>query len=157
MTGAAAGNEHVKALVYISAFAPAAGEPIGALLGQFPNDLTSAFVVDAAGFVYLDPAKYHDFFAADLTTSKAAVMAATQKPAFGHIFEESLEAAAWETIPSWALVATEDKTLSPDMIRFYAERMGATTSEIESSHVSFISHPTVVFKLIEEAVHATVE
>jgi pimeloyl-ACP methyl ester carboxylesterase len=157
MTGAAAGNENVKALVYIAAFAPAAGEPLGAYLGEYPNELQSAFVVDAAGFVYLDPAKFHEFFAGDLSESKAAVMAATQKPAFGHIFEESLEAAAWETIPSWALISTEDKTLNPDMVRFYAERMGATISEIKSSHVSFISHPSVVFNLIEEAVAATAE
>lgn len=157
MTGAAAGNENVKALVYIAAFAPAAGEPIGAQLGTYPNELPTAFVPDAAGFVYLDPAKFRDFFAADLSASKAAVMAATQKPANGHIFEESLEAAAWETIPSWATVATEDKTLNPDMIRFYAERMGATTVEIESSHVAFISHPVATVKLIEEAVQATME
>ena len=157
MTGAAAGNPNVKALVYIAAFAPAAGEPLGALLGEYPNDLPSAFVPDSAGFVYLDPAKFHEFFAADVSASKAAVMAATQKPANGHIFEESLEAAAWETIPSWALISTEDKTLNPDMIRFYAERMGATTTEIKSSHVSFISHANVVIKLIEDVVEATME
>jgi pimeloyl-ACP methyl ester carboxylesterase len=157
MTGAAAGNPNVKALVYIAAFAPAAGEPLGALLGTYPNDLPSAFIPDSAGFVYLDPAKFRDFFAADLPAKQAAVMAATQKPANGHIFEESVEAAAWETIPAWALVSTEDKTLHPDKIRFYAERMGATTSEIKSSHVSFISHPNAVINLIEEAVQATVE
>lgn len=157
MTGAAAGNENVKALVYIAAFAPDAGEPLGALLETYPNELPTAFVVDAAGFVYLDPAKFHDFFAADLSATKAAVMAATQKPANGHIFEESLEAAAWHDIPSWAMVATEDKILNPEMIRFYAERAGATIVEIESSHVAFISKPTAAFQLIEEAVTATAE
>jgi pimeloyl-ACP methyl ester carboxylesterase len=157
MTGAAAGNENVKALVYIAAFAPEANEPLGAYIGEYPTELSTAFVVDSAGFVYIDPSKFREIFAGDLSESKAAVMAAAQKPAFGHIFEESVEAAAWHDIPSWYMVATEDKTLHPDMERFYAERMGATIVEVESSHVAFISHPIATINLIEEAVAATAE
>lgn len=84
-------------------------------------------------------------------------MAATQKPASAHTLEESVEAAAWKTIPAWYMVATEDKTLHPDMERFLAERMGAVTVEVKSSHVPFISHPGAVFALIVEAADATAE
>jgi pimeloyl-ACP methyl ester carboxylesterase len=157
MTGAAAGNANVKALVYIAAFAPDAGEPIGALLGKYPTALSTIFVVDAGGFVYLDQTKMRDLFAQDVPVTKAQVMAVAQKPASGHIFEESLEAAAWKDIPSWYMVATEDLTLHPDMERFYAERMGATVVEVKSSHVPFISKPSEVVKLINAAVEATAE
>lgn len=156
ITGAAAGNANVKALVYIAAFGPEVGEPIGALLGKYPTELGQILRPDAAGFVYLDRAKFHEVFAADVDATTAGVMAAAQKPAFGGIFEQALEGAAWKTIPSWYMVAADDKALSPDMERFFAERMGATTSEIKASHVAFISQPNEVFKLIETAAKATV-
>lgn len=71
ITGAAAGNPNVKALVYIAAFAPEVGEPIGALLGEYPTDLPTALIPDAAGLVYLDPTRFHELFAADVSVSKA--------------------------------------------------------------------------------------
>jgi pimeloyl-ACP methyl ester carboxylesterase len=83
-------------------------------------------------------------------------MAVAQKPAFGGIFEQSLTAAAWEDIPTWYMVAANDKALSPDMERFLANRMGATTVEIDSSHVPYISQPNEVFKLIDSAAKAAV-
>ena len=157
ITGAAAGNPNVKALVYIAAAAPEVGEPLNALLGQFPTDLGTALVPDAAGFIYLDRAKFHDLFAKDVSATTAQVMAAAQKPVFGGIFEQSLKSAAWKTIPSWYLVAADDQVFSPKMERFMAERIGATTIEIKSSHVPFISHPNEVVGLIEAAAKATVQ
>lgn len=157
ITGAAAGNPNVKALVYIAAFAPEIGEPIGALLGQFPTELGEILVEDAAHFVYLDRARFREVFAQDVDRTTARVMAAAQKPAFGGIFAESLSEAAWKTIPSWYMVATEDRALSPDMQRFLAQRMNATTVEVKASHVPFISRPQEVFKLIEKAAKATAE
>lgn len=157
MTGAAAGNPNVKALVYIAAFGPAVGEPIGAKLGDFPTELGSIFEFDAAHFVYLGRARFREIFAADVDRATAGAMAAAQKPAFIGIFEESLTAAAWETIPSWFMVAKDDKALSPDMERFFAKRMGATIVEIKSSHVPFISQPDEVVKLIKQAARATVQ
>lgn len=156
ITGAAAGNANVKALVYIAAFAPAAGEPLGLLLQQYPTELANILDFDAAGFAYLNRARFREVFAGDVDGTTARVMAAAQKPAFGGIFAEHLDVAAWETIPTWYMVAKDDKALSPDMERFVANRMGAKTIEIKSSHVPFISQPERVVDLIERAVRATV-
>jgi pimeloyl-ACP methyl ester carboxylesterase len=151
---AAAGNANVKALVYIAAIAPEAGEPIDKFLGKYPSDLGAALVPDAAGFLYIDVAKFHDVFAGDIPKDQAQVMAVTQKPIAGKIFGQAVPAAAWKAIPSWFMVAKRDRALNPDLERFYAKRMNARTVEIESSHVAFISHPQEVAKLISEAAAA---
>jgi pimeloyl-ACP methyl ester carboxylesterase len=151
----AADNPNVKALVYLAAFAPDAGEPVGALLGQFPpTPLGAAFLPDTAGFVYIDRAKFRDIFAGDVDRTEARVMAAAQKPASGAIFGQAAAIAAWRSIPAWYLVSTQDMTLHPDLERFYAQRMGATTSEIDASHVAFISRPKAVARFIEKAAKA---
>jgi pimeloyl-ACP methyl ester carboxylesterase len=151
----AADNPNVKALVYLAAFAPDASEPVGALLGQFPaTRLGAAFVPDTAGFVYIDRAKFRDIFAADVDRTEARLMAAAQKPASGAIFGQSAAVAAWRTIPAWYLVSKQDQTLHLDMQRFYGRRMGATTSEIDASHVAFISRPKAIARLIEKATKA---
>jgi pimeloyl-ACP methyl ester carboxylesterase len=156
ITGAAVGNPNVKALVYIAAFAPAVGEPLGLLLQQYPTELGHALAFDNGGYGYIDRAQFHDIFCADVSKKTAQLMAVAQKPAFGGIFEQSLTAAAWEDIPTWYMVAANDKALSPDMERFLANRMGATTVEINSSHVPYISQPNEVFKLIDSAAKAAV-
>ena len=151
MTAAAAGNPNVKALVYISAFAPDAGEPIGAFLNDYPTPLATALRPDAAGLLYIDGARFHDVFCKDVSAEEADVMAVTQKPLAGSTFGATLRAPAWKTIPSWYIVATQDQAISPDLERFYAKRMRARTIEIVASHVSFISHAKAVAKVIEAA------
>jgi pimeloyl-ACP methyl ester carboxylesterase len=151
ISGAAAGNANVKALVFIAAFAPDANEPVGAFNETYPSDLGAALVPDAAGFLYIDVAKYHDVFAADLPTRQTRVMAVAQKPVHGSVLRQSVPTAAWRTIPSWYLVAQEDRAISPQLERLYAKRMNAKTSEIKSSHLPFISHPQKVAALIAEA------
>jgi pimeloyl-ACP methyl ester carboxylesterase len=152
MTGAAAGNPNVRALVYIAAYAPDVGEPIGALNALFPpTGLGTALIVDAAGFLTVDVAKFRPLFAADVPEHETRVLAVTQKPLFFSAFGEALTQAAWRTIPSWYLVAQDDRAINPDLERFMARRMGARTSEIRSSHVPFVSHPNKVAELIEEA------
>jgi len=94
-------------------------------------------------------------FAADLPESAARVVCATQKPVHNSVFAATIDTPAWKTIPSWYLVSKEDHALNPDLERFYAKRMGAKTSEIDASHVAFISHPKVVAQLIEQAATAT--
>lgn len=155
ITGAAAGNPNVKSLVYIAAFAPDAGEPVGAHNQQYPSDLGKALVPDAAGFVYIDTAKYHDVFAGDLPVRQTRVMAVAQKPIVGSAFGEAVPTAAWRTIPSWYLVAQDDRAINPELERFYARRMKARTSEVKSSHLPFISHPQRVAALIVEAAGGT--
>jgi pimeloyl-ACP methyl ester carboxylesterase len=151
ITAAAAGSSNVSALVYIAAFGPEAGEPIGAYLEKYPSMLGEALRPDAAGFVYIDRAAFHDLFAKDLSKADADIAAAAQKPVHGSVFTSSPTAAAWKTIPSWYIVAQDDKAINPDLERFYAKRMGATTKEIRASHVVFISHPKEVARIIEDA------
>jgi pimeloyl-ACP methyl ester carboxylesterase len=151
ITGAAAGNASVKALVFIAAFAPDANEPVGAFNDRYPSALATALIPDAAGFLYIDVAKYHDVFAGDLSTRQTRVMAVAQKPVYGAVFGQSVPAAAWRTIQSWYLVAQDDRAIDPQLERFYARRMNAKTSEIKSSHLPFISHPQDVAALIEAA------
>jgi pimeloyl-ACP methyl ester carboxylesterase len=151
ITDAAAGNAKVKALVYVAAFAPEAGEPIGAYLERYPAALGEALKPDAAGFLYIDPAKFHAVFAADIPAADARVIAATQKPIIGTVFGESPAQAAWKTIPSWYLVTQDDRAIHPDLERFYAKRIGATTVEIKASHVPFLTHPREVARLIQQA------
>ncbi|HXM46411.1 MAG TPA: alpha/beta hydrolase [Pyrinomonadaceae bacterium] len=151
ITGAAAENANVKALVYIAAFAPEPGEVITAFGEKYPVPLDHALKPDTAGFVYIDRAQFHDVFAKDVPATEARVMAATQKPIKGSAFGESVPQAAWKTIPSWYIVAQEDQALNPNLQRFFAKRIGAKTTEIKSSHVPFISHPAEVARLIEQA------
>ena len=156
ITGAAAGNPNVKALVYMAAFAPEVNEPIGSLQNNYPQTaLATALVPDAAGFLYGDTAKFRDVFAQDLPVRLTRIVAATQKPLIASAFGESVHAAAWKTIPSWYIVATEDHALNPNLERFYAKRINAHTTEVKSSHVVYISHPHDVARVIEEAASAT--
>ena len=155
ITEAAAGNPNVKALVYISAFAPEPGEPLSAPGAKFaPPPLNSALVPDAAGFLYVDRAKFHDVFCKDLSATDARVLAATQKPVSSTVFGAKVANAAWKTIPSWYIVTSRDEAINPELQRFYAKRIGARTTEIKSSHVSFLSHPKEVVKVIAEASRA---
>nr|NUR38116.1 alpha/beta hydrolase [Sphingomonas sp.] len=151
ISGAAVGNPNVKALVYLEAIVPDAGEPVGALLGKYPVDLASAEKVDKGGYVSIDPAKFHQVFGADLPASETAIAAVTQKPINHTIFAASVPQVAWKSIPSWYVVSKQDHTINPDLERFFAKRSGARTSELDSSHVSFISHAKEVAAVIEEA------
>ncbi|HKH91829.1 MAG TPA: alpha/beta hydrolase [Gemmatimonadaceae bacterium] len=155
ITGAASGNPNVKALVYIAAFAPEANEPVGAFVEKYPSQLGAALKPDAAGFLYIDRAKFRDVFARDVSASDASVMSSAQKPITGSVFGESVPTPAWKTIPAWYMVAQEDRAINPDLERFYAKRMGARTIEVKASHVVFVSHPKAVAKLIEQAASAS--
>lgn len=150
MSGAADGA-NVKALVYVAAFAPDAGETLGPLLEKYPTHVGEAFRPDAAGFLYLDRATFHDLFCQDLPEAQAKVLAATQKPLHGSVFEAKPTVAAWKNVPTWFIVAQEDRVINPDLERFFAKRMGAHTTEVKSSHVAFMSHPDAVVTAIEEA------
>jgi pimeloyl-ACP methyl ester carboxylesterase len=156
ITGAAAGNPNVKALVYVAAFAPDANEPVAGLQGNYPPSLlATALVPDAAGFLYGDTAKFREVFAQDVPVRLTRIVAVTQKPVANSVFGASTPQAAWRTIPSWYMVATEDHAINPDLERFYAKRMKAHTTEVKSSHVMYISHPEQVAKVIEEAAKVT--
>ena len=102
----------------------------------------------------VDPAKFHDVFAADLPAEQAAVMAATQRPIAELAFSEPNGKPAWKKLPSWAVVATGDKAAGTDVVRSLAERAGATITEVEGSHVIMVSQPQAVTDVILSAVAA---
>lgn len=157
ITKAALGATNIKALVYIAAFAPDAGENLQALLQQYPSLIGAALVPDAAGFLYIDRAQFKAAFAADVSERDLSVMAASQKPIASQIFGQAFEAPAWKEFPTWYLVASEDHAINPDLERLFAKRMNATTREVKSSHVPFASNPSVVAEIIIEAAKATAE
>jgi hypothetical protein len=102
----------------------------------------------------IDPAQFRTVFAADLPANRTQVMAAEQRPIDAGAFGDTATAAAWHTIPTWALIAKQDKTLGADLERFEAQRAHAHTLEINSSHVAMISHPDTVTRLIQTAARA---
>jgi pimeloyl-ACP methyl ester carboxylesterase len=156
ITDAAAGVPNVKALVYVAAFAPAPGEPLGGPVEEkFAQPaLNSAIIPAAGGFLYIDRAKFHDDFCKDLSAAEARILAATQQPLSGSVFKASVAHAGWKTIPSWYIVASQDQAENPEAERFYAKRMGAKTTEITASHLVILSHPREVTNIIEEASRA---
>jgi pimeloyl-ACP methyl ester carboxylesterase len=147
-----AGNaENVAGLVYISAFAPDAGESLLKLLQSGPPSPNSGILPPADGYVWYDLAKYHSGFCADLPKEKADFMANSQVPVSASVFGAVISQAAWKSKPSWYVVATEDQTIPPDAERFMAKRAGAKVTEIKGSHVVFISQPKAVADVIDTA------
>lgn len=143
----------VKSLVYVAAIAPEKGEAYPTVAARFPaTPLSSALAPDAAGYLTIKADQFRSAFAADLPESQTRVMAATQKPILGAALGATLDAdPAWKGLPSWYIVASEDRAINPDQERFYAKRMGAKTTEIKASHVPFLSHPKEVAAVIEAA------
>ncbi|MEW2491227.1 alpha/beta hydrolase [Streptomyces sp. NPDC048411] len=161
---AAAGNPQVRALVYIAAFALEKGESVTELNSRFPGaDLGSAlnpvpFALPGGGTgidLYIKPDKFHDVFAADVPTSLTNLAAAAQRPVAASVFDDEPSEAAWTTIPSWDLITTEDKAITPEAQRFMAERAHAHTVEVKASHAVTASQPDVVTRLIEQAARST--
>jgi pimeloyl-ACP methyl ester carboxylesterase len=155
ITGAALNAPNVKALVYVAAFAPDAGENLQALLQQYPSKIGAALVPDAAGFLYIDRSKFAEVFAADVSENDLSVLSAAQKPINSQTFGQVYETPAWKAIPNWYLIATNDQAINPDLQRMFAQRMGATTREVSSSHVPFKSQPAAVSAIIDEAAQET--
>ena len=93
-------------------------------------------------------------FAADLPRAQTRIAAATQKPVAGAVFDQSNPGAGWKNIPTWYIVAKKDQAINPDAERFYAKRANAKTTEVESSHVVFLSHPDAVVNVIVDAATA---
>ena len=164
ITQAATGNENVRALVYVAAYALAEGENVAAAneLGGGHSDLLDHIVVrpypgapEGDGDVYVDPAAFRSIFAQDLPPSQTAAMAAGQRPAtFGALVTPS-GVPAWETIPSWYLRAGDDQLIPPAAQAVMAERAGAWTRKIRSSHVAMMSHPVATVGIIVRAVRST--
>jgi pimeloyl-ACP methyl ester carboxylesterase len=144
----------VVGLVYIAAHMPDAGESEADNGKRFPSDLSKSDAVKktADGFDYLDPAQFHEYFAADLPLEQAAFMARSQVLIADANFHTAITTPAWRSKPSWMLVATNDRVINPDLERWYAARAGSPMVEVPgASHSVYISRPKEVAALIEEA------
>jgi pimeloyl-ACP methyl ester carboxylesterase len=144
----------VAGLVYIAAHMPDAGENEADDGKRFPSDLSKSTAIKktADGFTYLDPAQFHEYFAADLSAEQAAFMARSQVFNLADNFKAVITTPAWRSKPSWMLVATKDRTINPDLERWYAERANSHKVEVSgASHSVYISRPKEVAALIEEA------
>ena len=144
-------HPNVSALVYVAARAPDAGEDYTALAKTYPTPPASAGIVFDGDEGRLSEAAFLRDFAGDLPEAKAKVLYAVQQPFQKVLLTGKTTQAAWRSKPSFYAVSTEDRTINPDLERFMAKRMGAKTVEVKASHLSLISHPDEIAKLILEA------
>jgi pimeloyl-ACP methyl ester carboxylesterase len=141
----------VSAVVYVAARAPDAGEDYAALAKRFPTPPASAGIVFDGDEGRLTEEAFLRDFAGDLPKSRAKVLYAVQEPFNKSLLAGKTTQAAWRAKPSFYAVSTDDRTINPDLERFMAKRMGAKTIEVKASHVSLISQPEVIARLILEA------
>ena len=154
-------GHNVVALVFVAAFAPDEGELLGdiaarskdAILSQALQQRKYPMGADGpTGVEFLvDPARFHEIFAADLPAEIAAVLAASQRPVAQGAFSEKAGPPGWKTVPAWAAVATGDKAAGTDIVRINAQRAGAKIVEIEGSHLVMLSQPDAVTEVILDA------
>jgi pimeloyl-ACP methyl ester carboxylesterase len=147
----------VAGLVYIAAHMPDAGEKESDDGKRFPSDLAKSGAIKQTpdGFTYIDPAKFHELFAADLSDDQAAFMARSQVFNFADNFSATIATAAWRTKSSWMLVAGSDRTINPDLERWYGKRANSQMVEVAgASHAVYVSHPKEVADIIEGAARA---
>jgi pimeloyl-ACP methyl ester carboxylesterase len=141
----------VSALVYVAARAPDAGEDYAALAAKFPTPPANAGLVKSGGFAQLSEEAFLKDFAGGVDPAKARVLYAVQGRIADTLFASRTTAAAWKSKPSWYAVSKQDRTTSPELERFLANRMHATTIEVDASHLSLITHPQEITDLILSA------
>jgi pimeloyl-ACP methyl ester carboxylesterase len=153
MTALGTDAPNVVALVYVAGFGLDQGESIGALLGQGePTPAVAHIRVDDQGFAWLPHDDFLAHFAPDVDPAEANIMFAVQQPLTMSAFDDVMGTPAWKNLPSWFAVAQHDEVIPPDGERLFAQRMGATVVEFDSSHVVMVSHPEETADLIETAV-----
>jgi pimeloyl-ACP methyl ester carboxylesterase len=153
---AAGTDERVAGLVYISALAPDEDETSQSLQEKFPTTDVFAHIEIADGRIWLLPDGI-DCFAGDLSGEEQKLVWSTQGVPAVDLFNETIAGTAWRSKPSWYIVANNDRTVNPELERFVANRMGAHTHEVDSSHVPMLSHPDLVLDVIREAASAVQE
>jgi pimeloyl-ACP methyl ester carboxylesterase len=159
---AANGHSNVKSLVFVSAFAPDAGETPAALTGKFPGSTLGAAIdtpvplADGGKDLYVRKDKFHEQFAADVPAAQAALMAAEQRPVTEAALNEAETDPAWKNLPSFFVYGDKDKNIPPQLLAFMADRAHARQTIVVkgASHVVMVSHPKTVAKLIEAAAEA---
>jgi len=142
----------VSALVYVAAFAPDKGESVNTLIADPPPGApVPPILPPQEGFLFLDRAKFHGSFAADLPAEEAQFMADSQVPWGVEALAGAVSEPAWRQKPSWYLVASDDRMIPPPAQRAMAERAGATVTETAASHSVYVSQPQAVADLIKQA------
>jgi pimeloyl-ACP methyl ester carboxylesterase len=147
-------DSSVVGLVYVAAHMPDAGESEAEDGKRFPSDLSKSTAIKktADGFDYLDPAQFREYFAADLPEEQAAFMARSQVLIADANFKAVITTPAWRSKPTWMLVATRDRTINPELERWYARRANSHTVEVAgASHAVYVSRPQAVAAAIEDA------
>jgi pimeloyl-ACP methyl ester carboxylesterase len=144
-------HPNVAALVYVAARAPDAGEDYAALAKTYPTPPASAGIVFDGDEGRLSEQAFLRDFAGDLPEAKAKLLFAVQEPFHQALLTGKTTQAAWRSKPSFYAVSTEDRTINPDLERYMAKRMGAKTIEVKAGHLSLISHPEEITRLILEA------
>jgi pimeloyl-ACP methyl ester carboxylesterase len=149
----AGANSKVRALVYVAALQPDVGETSAAV---YPPGLSASahLIATNDGFVIVDPTKFVADVAADLPRSQAEFMAHAQMPVAGAVFNAKLTAAAWHNKPSYAIIATDDRELDPELAQRMAKRAGSQVILLKASHLVHISQPRTVAHVIEAAARA---
>jgi pimeloyl-ACP methyl ester carboxylesterase len=146
-----AGNDpNVAALVYIAAFALDEGESCASIEQAVPQ-ASKAFKPDSDGNWWIEQEYFAADFAADIPAEQAAFMAIAQVPISTDAFTHKVSNPAWKNKPTWYMVAGSDRSINPIQERMMAKRANATTVEVNSSHVAYMSHPKEAAKLIEDA------
>jgi pimeloyl-ACP methyl ester carboxylesterase len=159
ITNAAMGNQSVKALVYVAAFAPDTGESVATLLRRFPGSTVEAnaaapiLLADGSRDLYFQPERFREQYAADLPESETKLLALTQRPMAERAMTEVSDGAGWKAIPSWFIFGTRDNSIPANLLAFMAERAGSKkTVTIEgASHAVMMSHADAVVELVEQA------
>jgi pimeloyl-ACP methyl ester carboxylesterase len=149
-------DPRVKALVYVAALQPDAGEASGQLLSKFapPNDAMRATPTPDKYF-FLPPGRFRETYAADVSPSDAQFLADSQQQLAEKALGAPVSVAAWRTKPSYAILTTEDRVVSPELQRWMYQRSGAKVTEINASHAVFISQAALVARVIETAANQT--
>jgi pimeloyl-ACP methyl ester carboxylesterase len=162
ITNAATNANNVVGLVYVAAFAPDEGEPLGAIASNSKDSEVVPTLIplqyptgegqeEKATEFTIDPERFHEVFAFDLSVEQSALMATTQRPLVESVFSEPTGVPAWKDLPSWAVVSSGDKVVGTDVVRSMAERAGATITEADGSHVIMMSQPEIVTDVILRA------
>jgi len=146
-------DARVVGLVYVAALAPDASETSQSLLNKFPTTQVFGHIEVAEGRVWLKQSGVKHF-AGDLPDAEQKLVYATQGAPVADLFNQKVEGTAWESKPSWYVLATEDQTVHPDLQRSVSKRMKAVTTEVISSHVPMLSKPDVVLDVIRKAASA---
>jgi pimeloyl-ACP methyl ester carboxylesterase len=143
-------DKRVAALVYIAALGLDETETSQGQQDKFPKTEVFKHIEVADGRVWMKPEGV-SYFAGDLTPEEQGIVWSTHFAPAADLFTQKLDGIAWRSKPSWSIVATQDRTVHPDLERFAAKRMGAKTVEVASSHVPMLSHPKVVLDVIRDA------